>query len=61
MKTLIQRVSSAHVEVEGEIAGEIDKGLLVFVGIEKNDDRLIADKMVNKILSYRVFLTPKAR
>ena len=55
MKALIQRVSSAHVEVEGEIVGEIDKGLLVFVGIEKNDDRLIADKMVNKILSYRVF------
>ena len=61
MKALIQRVSSAHVEVEGEIIGEIDKGLLVFVGIEKNDDRLIADKMVNKILSYRVFSDTKGR
>ncbi|SVC80615.1 uncharacterized protein METZ01_LOCUS333469, partial [marine metagenome] len=61
MKALIQRVSSAHVEVEGKIVGEIDKGLLVFVGIEKKDDQLLAEKMVNKILSYRVFSDIKGK
>jgi len=61
MKALIQRVSSAHVEVEEKIVGEIDKGLLVFVGIEKRDDQLLANKMVNKILSYRVFPDTKGK
>ena len=61
MKALIQRVSSASVEVEGQIIGQIKKGILVFVGIEKQDELEHADKMINKILSYRVFLTPKAK
>ena len=55
MKALIQRVSSASVEVEGRIVGQIKKGILVFIGIEKQDELKHADKMINKILSYRVF------
>ncbi|MEC7595853.1 MAG: D-aminoacyl-tRNA deacylase, partial [Pseudomonadota bacterium] len=35
--------------------GKIDKGLLVFLGLEKKDNELIADKMMGKIISYRVF------
>jgi D-tyrosyl-tRNA(Tyr) deacylase len=55
MKALIQRVSSSKVEVEGKVVGQISKGLLVFIGIEKKDDMMSSDKMVKKILSYRVF------
>ena len=55
MKALLQRVSSSRVEVEGKVVGQINKGLLVFLGIEKQDDMIYADKMINKILSYRVF------
>jgi D-tyrosyl-tRNA(Tyr) deacylase len=55
MKALIQRVTSSSVEVEGTNVGQINKGLLVFIGIEKLDELSHADKMINKILSYRVF------
>ena len=58
MKALLQRVSSSKVEVEGKVAGQISKGLLVFIGIEKQDDIMSSDKMVKKILSYRVFPDP---
>ena len=43
MKALIQRVSSSQVKVDGKVAGSIENGLLVFVGIEKQDTKLIAD------------------
>ena len=55
MKALIQRVSRAKVEVDGQITGEIGQGLLVFLGIEKNDEQVQMYKMIKKILSYRVF------
>jgi len=55
MKALIQRVTSANVVVEGGTVGAINQGLLVFIGVEKNDTLLEADKMINKLLSYRVF------
>ena len=55
MKALIQRVTSSSVEVDGTNVGQINKGLLVFIGIEKLDELSHADKMIKKILSYRVF------
>ena len=55
MKALIQRVSSSQVEVEGNVVGKINKGLLVLIGIEKQDIEIDADKMISKVLSYRVF------
>ena len=55
MKALIQRVTSSSVEIDGTNVGQINKGLLVFIGIEKLDELSHADKMTNKILSYRVF------
>ena len=55
MKGLIQRVSQARVEVAGEVVGAIDQGLLVLVGVEHEDDQARADKLLHKLLNYRVF------
>ena len=55
MKALIQRVRHARVEVAGEVVGAIDQGLLVLVGVEREDDRAKADKLLGKLLAYRVF------
>jgi D-aminoacyl-tRNA deacylase len=55
MKGLLQRVSDARVEVSGEIVGSIDQGLLVLVAIEPADTRATADKLLHKLLNYRVF------
>ncbi|SMN01803.1 D-tyrosyl-tRNA(Tyr) deacylase (EC 3.6.1.n1) [uncultured Candidatus Thioglobus sp.] len=55
MKALIQRVSQAKVEVDGKITGEIAQGLLVFIGIQKADEKPQIDKIIKRLLSYRVF------
>ncbi|MCQ2997187.1 D-aminoacyl-tRNA deacylase [Pseudomonas syringae] len=54
MKGLLQRVSSARVEVEGQIVGSIDQGLMVLVGVEPQDTQASADKLLHKLLNYRV-------
>lgn len=55
MIALLQRVSSACVVVENEIIGAIDQGLLVFVGIERDDTKAQAERLLQRILGYRVF------
>ena len=55
MKALIQRVKTASVVVDGETVGEIDQGILLFLGVEKHDDATLAERMLNKILKYRIF------
>ena len=55
MKALLQRVSRASVDVAGDCVGQIDVGLLVLLGLDKGDDRELADRMVEKLLAYRVF------
>lgn len=55
MLGLIQRVRSASVTVAGEVVGSIDHGLLLLLGVEMDDDIAHADKLVQKILNYRVF------
>lgn len=55
MRALIQRVKSAHVAVDQQIIGQIEQGLLVFVGLGKNDSLATAEKLLKKILAYRVF------
>lgn len=52
---LLQRVSHASVEVDKNIIGEIKTGLLVFVGIERGDDEMKADRLLERLLGYRVF------
>lgn len=55
MLGLIQRVKRAAVEVDGELIGAIDQGILLLLGIEKTDTRETADKLLDKILAYRIF------
>ncbi len=55
MKGLIQRVTKASVVVEGETVGAIDHGILLLLGVEKADDEASADKLLKRILSYRIF------
>jgi len=52
---LIQRVKQASVEVDAELVGAIDQGLLLLLGIQKPDTRASADKLLDKLLAYRVF------
>ncbi|NWC94599.1 MULTISPECIES: D-aminoacyl-tRNA deacylase [unclassified Pseudomonas] len=55
MKGLLQRVRGARVEVEGQVVGAIDQGLLVLVAVEPSDTPASADKLLHKLLNYRVF------
>ena len=55
MKGLLQRVRGARVEVAGETVGAVDQGLLVLVAVEPDDTRTSADKLLHKLLNYRVF------
>ncbi|HBO39201.1 MAG TPA: D-tyrosyl-tRNA(Tyr) deacylase [Pasteurellaceae bacterium] len=55
MIALIQRVTGAKVTVEGETIGQIGKGLLVLLSVEKEDNCEKADKLAGKVLNYRVF------
>lgn len=55
MKGLIQRVRGARVEVDGEIVDAIDHGLLALVGVEPQDDEDSVNRLLHKLLNYRVF------
>ena len=55
MKFLIQRVTEAKVDIEGETVGKIGKGYLVLVGVGEGDTREIADKFIRKMLALRIF------
>lgn len=55
MIALIQRVSSAAVDIDHKTVGSIGPGLLVLLGIERGDDQAKADKLLRKVLGYRVF------
>jgi len=55
MKAVIQRVSRAAVRVDGQPVGEIGRGLLVLLGIGKDDTDNVADWMIDKLLKLRIF------
>ncbi len=55
MRALIQRVSRAAVEVEGEVIGKIGKGLLIFLGVGQEDDRKVAEQIWHKVRNLRIF------
>ncbi len=55
MKLVIQRVSTAKVEVDGKIVGSIEKGFLVLIGVTHDDTKENADYLANKLCNLRVF------
>lgn len=55
MKCLLQRVVRASVAVDQRVVGEIQRGLLVFVGVEPGDTDEIVLRMAKRLLSYRLF------
>lgn len=55
MIALLQRVSSAHVEVSGERIGAIGHGLLALIGVQPRDDERTAGRLLERMLAYRVF------
>lgn len=55
MRAVVQRVTRASVTIEGEIVGEIGNGLVVLLGIARDDSQVDAEYLVNKIVALRIF------
>ncbi|MEB3768307.1 D-aminoacyl-tRNA deacylase [Acinetobacter sp. MD2] len=55
MRALLQRVTHAKVVVDDQVTGEINTGILVFIGLAKADHLEIGKKLIDKILKYRIF------
>jgi D-aminoacyl-tRNA deacylase len=58
---LLQRVSTARVEVDGRVVGEITRGLLVLVGVQRHDSEATVDRLLERLLGYRVFPDERGR
>lgn len=61
MIALLQRVTEGRVEVDGSVVGQIGAGLLVLLAVERMDTEAQADRMVDRLLGYRVFEDPAGR
>ncbi len=61
MKTVIQRVKYSSVVIDGDEVGRIGNGFLIFLGVEKGDNKQDADKLVKKIPVLRVFEDDKGK
>lgn len=55
MRAVVQRVKEARVEIGGRVVGEIEKGLLIFLGIGEEDTERDCEYLVNKIINLRIF------
>jgi len=58
---LLQRANWGQVSIDGEVCAKINKGLVVLVGVERDDNEAKADKLLHKILNYRVFSDEEGR
>ncbi|HRX71524.1 MAG: D-tyrosyl-tRNA(Tyr) deacylase [Candidatus Competibacteraceae bacterium] len=58
---LLQRVSEARVAVDGRVVGEIGAGLLALVGVERGDSKAQVDRLLERLLGYRVFADPEGK
>jgi len=61
MLALLQRVSHASVTVEGITVGAIEHGLLVLLGVERNDDLTHCERLADKVVNYRLFADEQGR
>ncbi len=58
---LLQRVAEARVTVDGDLVGEIGPGLLALIGVERGDGEQQADRLLERLLGYRVFADPEGK
>jgi D-aminoacyl-tRNA deacylase len=58
---LIQRVTGADVRVNGEVVGAIERGILALIGVRKGDDEAAADRLLERLLGYRIFPDAQGR
>jgi D-tyrosyl-tRNA(Tyr) deacylase len=58
---LIQRVTQADVRVDGQIVGAIGRGILALIGVKRGDDTDAADRLLERLLSYRIFPDAQGR
>jgi D-tyrosyl-tRNA(Tyr) deacylase len=61
VKALLQRVARASVQVEGRCVGDIGPGLLVFLGLDAGDGREQGDRLLDRLLAYRMFADDQGR
>lgn len=61
MRAVVQRVSEASVTVDGEVVGRIGPGLLVLLGVHRDDTNAQADRIAEKLLALRVFQDAEGR
>src|SRR3982074_1525238 len=61
MIALIQRVSRADVQVDAEAVGAISLGILALIGVRRADDTLAADRLLERLLTYRIFPDEQGR
>ena len=61
MKLLLQRVREARVDVHEETVGRIGPGLMVFVGVQKDDDERVVERLAERLVGYRVFSDAQGR
>lgn len=61
MIALLQRVSEAAVQVNGAVVGEIGPGILALIGVERGDSEAQADRLLERLLAYRVFPDEEGR
>ena len=55
MIALIQRVARSDVQIDGQVVGAIGRGILALIGVRRDDDVPAADRLLERLLSYRVF------
>jgi D-tyrosyl-tRNA(Tyr) deacylase len=61
MIALIQRVTRADVQVDSQTVGAIDRGTLALIGVRRGDDTLAADRLLERLLTYRIFPDEQGR
>ena len=61
MIALIQRVAEASVRVDGHVTGQIGAGLLALIGVVRGDDTVAAERLLQRVLDYRVFADAAGR
>jgi len=61
MIALIQRVTHAEVRIGERVSGAIERGILALVGVTRGDDRASADRLLERVLTYRIFPDPQGR